>query len=125
MTSENRSNFNTFCLTILTGTFVYYTYLYKTDIKLKKTMLNNYDISQTQDAESMTEGNEENPSRVITIEDCQNNIISDFLIFFQILSFSFVSLSPQIETACEFCITDGNVNFCIVFLESGGSTIFL
>ena len=62
MTSENRSNFNTFCLTILTGTFVYYTYLYKTDIKLKKTMLNNYDISQTQDAESMTEGNEENLS---------------------------------------------------------------
>ena len=62
MTSENRSNFNTFCLTILTGTFVYYTYLYKTDIKLKKTMLNNYDITQMQDAESMTEGNQEEPS---------------------------------------------------------------
>ena len=31
----------------------------------------------------------------------------------------------KIETADEFCITDGNVNFCIVFLESGGSTVFL
>ena len=41
---------------------MYYTYLYKTDIKLKKTMLNNYDITQMQDAESMTEGNQEEPS---------------------------------------------------------------
>ena len=62
MTNENRSNFNTFCLTILTGTFMYYTYLYKTDIRLKKTMLNNNDITQMQDAESMTEGYKEVPS---------------------------------------------------------------
>ena len=54
MKEEHRSNLHTFCLVLCTTTFMVYTYLYKQDVNIKRRMLNNYDIVNTEDVSTNT-----------------------------------------------------------------------
>ncbi len=54
MKEEYRSNLHTFCIVLCTTTFMVYTYLYKQDVNIKRKMLNNYDIVNTEDISTNT-----------------------------------------------------------------------
>ena len=54
MKEEHRSNLHTFCIVLCTTTFMVYTYLYKQDVNIKRKMLNNYDIVNTEDISTYT-----------------------------------------------------------------------
>jgi len=54
MKEEHRSNLHTFCIVLCTTTFMVYTYLYKQDVNIKRKMLNNYDIVNTEDISTNT-----------------------------------------------------------------------